>query len=272
MQHISARILLVRAMTTRSDQFQFFGFTFSDLTYPGAMKLLDKMIASPDTSSLCFPNANTLNIATHNEKLRRALHKMDVLFGDGVGIQIASLMRGRKLKSNLNGTDLMPHYLAQRPGIKVFLLGSTPESIETVTSGFSEKFPQAKLVGAHHGFFDKEKCNEIIAAINKTKPDLLLVGMGNPIQEIWIAHHQDKLDAGLCIGVGGLFSYWEDALVRAPTWMRKVGLEWLGIMIRQPWKSARYLIGNPLFLLRAIANIPGDLWGANSHPAREKHS
>jgi N-acetylglucosaminyldiphosphoundecaprenol N-acetyl-beta-D-mannosaminyltransferase len=92
---------------------------------------------------------------------------------------------------------------------------------------------------------------------------LLLVGMGNPGQERWIATHRAQLQVPVCIGVGGLFTYWSGHLDRAPAWVRGIGFEWLHLLIRQPEKGRRYLLGNPLFLGRLAAHR----WGRRaSHP------
>ena len=74
--------------------------------------------------------------------------------------------------------------------------------------------------------------------------------MGNPLQEKWIDRHRAALPSALTVAVGGLFEYWGGGLVRAPRWMRSSGIEWVHLMLRQPWKARRYLIGNPVFMYR----------------------
>jgi N-acetylglucosaminyldiphosphoundecaprenol N-acetyl-beta-D-mannosaminyltransferase len=83
--------------------------------------------------------------------------------------------------------------------------------------------------------------------------------MGNPLQENWIIENKDKLEVPLVAGVGGLFTYWSGDLDRAPYWIRRIGMEWLHILFRQPHKWQRYLIGNTKFLVRLLL-----------HAAREK--
>jgi N-acetylglucosaminyldiphosphoundecaprenol N-acetyl-beta-D-mannosaminyltransferase len=93
----------------------------------------------------------------------------------------------------------------------------------------------------------------VIDAINAAQPELLLVGMGNPRQESWIAANRGRLRVPLVMGVGGLFDYWAGDLDRAPGWMRRLGVEWVHLLARQPRKARRYLLGNPLFLGRVLA-------------------
>ena len=76
--------------------------------------------------------------------------------------------------------------------------------------------------------------------------------MGNPRQEQWLHEYRRQLDVSLCLGVGGLFHYWAGGLRRAPGWLRHLGDEWLGILLQQPHKARRYLLGNPLFLWRIV--------------------
>jgi hypothetical protein len=101
------------------------------------------------------------------------------------------------------------------------------------------------MAGCHHGFLwdqGPEASAEVVRQINASGADMLLVGMGNPKQEQWIARHLHQLEVPLCMGTGGLFDYWVGDLVRAPAWVRAIGYEWLHLLIRQPHKARRYLL------------------------------
>ena len=97
---------------------------------------------------------------------------------------------------------------------------------------------------------------EVLRQIAAARPDVLLVGMGNPLQEQWIHAHRARLDVPLVIGVGGLLNFWSGNVPRAPAWLRRFGAEWLFVLWQQPHKARRYLLGNPLFLARIL----GDWW------------
>ena len=110
-------------------------------------------------------------------------------------------------------------------------------------------FPGWEQAGHHHGYLTTPELNEAaIAQINASRSDLLLVGMGNPLQENWIHRHRDRLQVRLAMGTGGLFTYWSGDLTRAPAWVRRLGYEWAHILVSQPHKARRYILGNPLFL------------------------
>jgi len=134
------------------------------------------------------------------------------------------------------------------------MLGSDAETITAAADYARKKFPGWTLAGCHHGFLGNESVEAAaIAAINAARPDVLLVGMGNPLQEKWIRRNLSRLDVPVCMGIGGLFDYWAGNVSRAPAWLRRLGHEWLWRLFQQPkLKARRYLVGNPLFLARVL--------------------
>lgn len=236
-----------------------FGVRVENLDVPGALACLRAALDTPGAKSLYFVNAHTLNLAARRPAYREVLNRADHVFGDGAGVRLAGRTRGRPMLTNLNGTDLIPALLQSRPGTRVFLLGNTAERIAPAAAAFRRLFPKAELAGAHHGYIHDGSGPSVIEAINRSGAELLLVGMGNPLQEQWIDAHKHLLKPRLVVAVGGLTEYWAGALDRAPLWMRKAGIEWVHILRRQPHKAARYLLGNPAFVLRLIAWLPADL-------------
>jgi N-acetylglucosaminyldiphosphoundecaprenol N-acetyl-beta-D-mannosaminyltransferase len=238
-----------------------FGIEVVNETIEAALAQLAALMATPKTTSLFFVNAHTLNVAVEDPAYRHLLAGADLVFGDGTGVRWAARCRGVRLLANLNGTDLVPALLARGQGLRCYLLGHTPDGIARAADHVRRTWPSCTLVGFHHGYLDEDSAGEVIAAINAGDVDLLLVGMGNPLQERWIARHRPQLEARLCVGVGGLFSYWAGDLDRAPAWMRRHGVEWLHILRRQPWKLARFVLGNPLFVWRMLRWLPADRRG-----------
>jgi N-acetylglucosaminyldiphosphoundecaprenol N-acetyl-beta-D-mannosaminyltransferase len=252
--------------STRPRTLRILGVEVVDQTVEEALDQLDAWLVDGRRRSLFFVNAHTLNLASKDEDFRRVLNGADAVFGDGTGVRWAARTRGHRLRANLNGTDLVPALLKGRAGTRVFLLGSTPDRAPRAAAAFRRLFPACELVGSHHGYVQEEGASRAaIAQINAARPDLLLVGMGNPLQERWIARWRDDIDAELCIGVGGLLEYWTGALQRAPAWMRRKGIEWVHILLSQPWKARRYLIGNPVFLARLLLWLPADQRAARAN-------
>lgn len=233
-----------------------FEVPITDATYPEAADLLDSFVGRRDRArAVHFANAHTFNQASRDRAYRLTLCASDCVFGDGTGVRIAMrLLHGRKLRANVNGTDLLPYFMrrADSRGHRIFLLGTRDAVLMRAAKGVHRQFPGWKVCGVHHGFFDGREDARVVSEINRAQPDVLLVAMGNPRQELWIARNQHRLDVPLSMGVGALFDYWAGAERRAPPWMRDLGAEWVFRMLFQRGKLQRYLLGNPEFLLRVM--------------------
>ena len=219
-----------------------------------ALRLVEDVLAAGFSRpcQVFFVNAHTLKLASEDSHYRSVLEAADCVFGDGTGVRWAVRhLYGAEL-ANVNGTDLVPKLLGSPAvsGRRYFLLGATGEAIPNAAEEVRRRFPAWQLAGYHHGYVPVEGCDDVVARINASGAELLLVGMGNPKQEIWIHENARRLEVKVCMGVGGLFDYWAGNLDRAPVWIRRAGIEWLHLMLRQPHKTARYLIGGPLFMLR----------------------
>lgn len=244
-----------------ADTLPVLGVPVSDLTIDQALEYFEQILLQRPRArahAVFFVNAHTLNVACEEPGFREVLCGADRVFGDGTGVRWAvRSLHGHALRDNVNGTDVVPllfERLAGR-GLSYFLLGNTAERIERAASKARTAFPGWSLAGFHHGYLDgldREAQEAVVQRVNASGADLLLVGMGNPKQEQWIARHLPQLTVPLCMGTGGLFDYWVGDLVRAPAWVRRLGYEWLHLLLRQPRKARRYLIGNPKFLARVV--------------------
>lgn len=236
------------------EEYSVFDIRICDCKLGDAKKLLEEIIDTRmQPCSVFFVNTASFNIAFSKQGFRETVNRADIVFGDGTGVRWAArVLAGRKLKDNVNGTDLLPDllYKPAKRGTTYFMLGAEPDVIEIAAKNAPALFPESKLVGYHHGFIKPEECDSVVEQINNSKADILLVGMGSPIQEAWIAENIHKIELPVTIAVGGLFSYWSDHLDRAPYWLRRIGMEWIHVLLRQPWKWKRYIIGNALFLAR----------------------
>ena len=134
---------------------------------------------------------------------------------------------------------------------KVFLIGGSDSTVNRAKLYCLENFPCWVIVGINHGFFLFKDEDDLIKKINYTSPDILLVGMGSPIQEVWINKNKHKIKVPLCIGVGGLFEYWGNGLRRAPKYFIRSGLEWLWLLFQRP-ERWRKCINNIELLMRSI--------------------
>lgn len=234
------------------------GVRFIDQPMWAAIAQLRAALTGEHPRTLFFANAATLNLACDSAAYRETLNSASYVYGDGTGVRWAARLRGHALQSNLNGTDVIPELLRTTPGLRVYMIGSNAEQIALAAERFPDLFPDIELVGWRDGYFDHDDCDDVIATINAARPDLLLVGFGNPLQERWIAAHRHRIDAPLAAGVGGLFDFWSGMRRRAPRWLRSRGMEWLHIVMTERHKARRYLIGNPLFLMRMVTWLRTD--------------
>lgn len=234
------------------------GVPVTNATKAEAAALFDDWIERRDGRSrgVYIVNAHTLNLAAEESSFREVLQAGDVVFGDGTGVRLAARLQGVRMRDNLVGTDLMPYFFSSRleRGYRYFLLGATADTVERAAARLRLWFPGIKVVGARHGYVTPAETAAVVREINAATPDVMLVAMGNPIQERWIHDNRASLRVPVTIGVGGLFDHWGGNLRRAPQWVRDIGFEWVQILLQQPTlKWRRYLLGNPKFIARAVA-------------------
>ena len=201
---------------------------------------------------VAFINADCVNIAARDAGYARNLDGMDLLLPDGSGLAVAAKMINERFVANLNGTDLFPVLCAEanRQGKSLYFLGGAPGVAERAADAAIKAHPGLRVAEAAQGYFDDEE--KIVARINASGADILLVAMGAPLQEAFIARHSAALKPDLCMGVGGLFDFISGDKPRAPVVFRSIGMEWAWRLLIEPGRLARrYLIGNPVFLARA---------------------
>jgi N-acetylglucosaminyldiphosphoundecaprenol N-acetyl-beta-D-mannosaminyltransferase len=198
-----------------------------------------------------FTNVHSIHLARRDQDFMRLINSADLALPDGAGLKIAGRLFGTPVVENLNGTDLTPRFLkvAESERLTVYLLGGLPEVVEGCYRWLSKEYPQLRIVGFRHGHFLPEEENAIIEEINAAQPHILLVALGSPRQERWIARNSQYLKAGVCVGVGGLFDFLSGSKSRAPQWMRRLGIEWVYRFIQDPkTKWDRVFIEIPTFL------------------------
>lgn len=233
------------------------GVPVAALTEQRALAFVHDQIALGRHLKLAFCNAHTANVAWCDISFRDVIAQFTVL-ADGIGVDLGSMLSyGAKFPANLNGTDFVPRVLdtAPRP-LSVLLLGGLPSVAQRAAITLSSRFPHHHISVLHHGFFDAAEEASILERLAVAKPDLLLVAMGNPLQEKWIARHCTRQNCHVAVGVGALFDFLAGEVRRAPESIRSLRLEWLWRLSHEPVRLfRRYVVGNPLFIFRM-----GRLW------------
>ncbi len=230
------------------------GVKVCNFTLEEAFSIIENCVTSnfSKSNTLFFVNTHTLNTSFNSSSYRQVLNDSTWVLGDGTGVRWAAKLQGIRIKSNLNGTDFFPYFFdkTSNRGHRYYLLGADEETIKRAAEEAKKLFPGWILAGFHHGYILDKPTTGIVEEINNARVDLLLVGMGNPLQEQFISEHKDLLKVKLIAGTGGLFDYWGSNITRAPRWLRNLGFEWVHLMLQQKKRILRYLVGNPLFLLR----------------------
>jgi N-acetylglucosaminyldiphosphoundecaprenol N-acetyl-beta-D-mannosaminyltransferase len=219
---------------------------------------------------VAFVNPECVNRAQRDPIYRAVLARFDWVLTDGIGMVLAGRLLGQRVRQNVNGTDLFPRLceLLGRSGHSLYLLGGRPGVAEGVVDWIGRHHPRVRVAGVHHGYFSAAEAPAVIRGIRASGAAVLLVGLGVPRQERWIAAHSRACGAVVTMGVGGLFDFYSGRIPRAPQWLREVGGEWAYRLVQEPgrlWR--RYLLGNAQFLLRVarlrVAPSKGPAHGAH---------
>ena len=211
------------------------GVPIRNTTTRALIRFLDRRMSGNAQLAIGFVNQNFILSCRELRSLAEADSSGILLINDGIGVGLASLLiTGHRFAENLNGTDFVPSFLRQsKIDLDIFLIGCTPDIVTKACSTFNA-MPNRRVVGAIDGFSIWENEAKTIAAINAAKPDILLVGLGNPKQERWILNHRRELDVKVIFAVGALFEWITCARRRAPLILRQAGFEWLYRLVQEP--------------------------------------
>ncbi len=204
-------------------------------------------------------NAHCLNLCYEDPKLRDFLNGAEVVFCDGAGVRLAASILSRRIPERITYAEWAWRLaaFAAAQGFSLYFLGGRPGVAREAARRLIESFPDLKIVGVRHGYFDHSagsaENEAVVAEINAAAPDILLVGLGMPLQERWLMENGHRLDVGVALTGGAVFDYVSGGLRRGPRLLTDNGFEWLARLFFEPrrlWR--RYLVGNPLFLLRVL--------------------
>lgn len=223
---------------------------------PGFMACLDKLVGSPNPETMVGINAHTLSLTHRIPEYHEALCTFDYLYAEGASIVLASYVLGTPLPAKLTTTDLWPLVcrLARDMSYRVYLLGGEEGLADEAARKAMAEWPGLRVVGTHHGYFALDD-EGVVKKVNKARPDLLWVGMGEPKQVFWSRMHSGKLHVGVIITCGGMFRIIAGRQLRpGPAW-HKFGMEWLGRIIQEPSVWRRYAQDLPLMGKRILVEI-----------------
>lgn len=231
------------------------GTPVSSLTIEELFRDWESVIKEGKKAQVCITPVNSILAARATARVQAIYKHADYVLCDGVPVKWASKFLGDPIKERITGLDVLPRIFpfALQNNFSIFLLGASPGVAETLKKVMEVKYPGVKIVGTFvppfRAEFSKEENEEMIAAINAVKPDILLVSLTAPKQDIWIAENLEKLETHVAIGIGGAFEVAAGMIQRAPLWMQKSGLEWFYRFLQEPKRMfKRYFVEAPLFI------------------------
>jgi N-acetylglucosaminyldiphosphoundecaprenol N-acetyl-beta-D-mannosaminyltransferase len=192
------------------------------------------------------PNADHAVLLQEHAPLRLAYADAHLVLADGMPVVLASRLVGRPLPERVTGADLVPALFDAARGdrpLRVFLLGAGPGVAERAAQKIEARWPAVRVCGTYSppmGFeHDAAENGAILARIAEASPNVLVVGLGAPKQEVWVHEHRHRIHARVALCVGATIDFMAGEKPRAPVWMRRCGLEWLHRLASDPGRLAR---------------------------------
>jgi N-acetylglucosaminyldiphosphoundecaprenol N-acetyl-beta-D-mannosaminyltransferase len=249
------------------------GVPFDNVTMCEAIDLIEKKIEEPGFHQVATANVDFVVNAIYDQGMQEMLCSCDLIVPDGMPIVWASRLIGSRLKERVSGVDLVPRLaeLAARRDYGIFLLGASETNSRKASEALKQRFPKLRIVGRYSppvsplAEMDHEK---ILSRIERAQPDILLVAMGHPKQEQWLAMHRHRLRVSLCMGVGASLDFLAGAVSRAPLWMQTAGLEWLYRAAQEPRRLSQRYLSDAYGLAR---HLPAQVAANAIQPRRTTH-
>jgi len=231
------------------------GVQISSISNDNLLAAFTQHILHKEKKQICITPVNSVMATIKSEQVKNIYNNADYVLCDGVPIKWAASFLNTPIVERITGLDLLPNLVAlsAKNDFSIFLLGASPGVGDKLKDIILTKYPQAKVVGVYvppfMSTFTVEENDKMISSVNAASPDILLVSLTAPKQDIWIAENKHALNATLMVGIGGAFEVMAGLAKRAPKWVQKAGLESLYRFMQEPKRLfRRYFIEAPLFI------------------------
>lgn len=232
----------------------YLGVDVSPLTYEGIIDELRKRMTRGEQSTIIAVNPEKVMTAQNNATLKRLINESTFQIADGIGIILASKLKGGHITERVTGVDMMARLLAfakdeQHP---IYMYGAKKEVLELAKANIERDYPGIQIAGSTDGYEQDEE--RLIRDIQTSGAKILFVALGSPKQELWIERNMSRLpNVQVFQGVGGSFDVFSGTVKRAPKMFRKTGTEWLYRLMTDPSRIKRQM-NLPRFLIRIVTS------------------
>ncbi|MDO9084681.1 MAG: WecB/TagA/CpsF family glycosyltransferase [Anaerolineaceae bacterium] len=237
------------------------GVYVSVINLSDAIFIFRQWISDKKNKYVCVTPAHALMDCHQDKRIRNVYNQAGLVTPDGMAVVWILKLLGHKEVGRVYGPDLMNELcrVSLETGYKHFFYGNTVSVLSDLKEKLEEKFPGIQIIGSIAPPFREltdQEDEEICKRISASGADILWVGLGSPKQELWMYHHQGKIDVPVMIGVGAAFDFLSGNKSQAPRWIQRSGLEWFYRFLQEPkrlWK--RYLLGYPRFVVLIMIEL-----------------
>ncbi len=219
------------------------GVRVDDVTADETLTLIERFIAERTPHQICTINPEFVMQAQQDELFRNVLHSATLCVPDGIGLLWAARRLSHPLRERVAGSDLVGQIAARAAQLdwRLYFLGAAPGVAARAATILQAHYPGLVIAGIFPGSPAPAEEDNIVERIRAARPDVLLVAFGAPVQDVWIARNQPRLNVPVAMGVGGSLDFIAGVAQRAPVWIQRIGLEWLYRLVREPWRWRRQL-------------------------------
>lgn len=254
---------------------ELFGVAIDSLRMDQAVAQVQSWVADPDARCrfVVTPNVDHIVLLQHHSALIAAYRDAGMILADGIPVLWSSRFLGQPLPERVAGSDLVPALFAAateaRP-LTTYLLGAAPGVADRAAENICRRWPNVQIVGTYSpplGFDRNEAENDaILAKVAAARPDVLVVGLGAPKQELWVHKYRGRLETKVALCVGATIDFLAGERRRAPLWMQDAGLEWLYRVASEPRRLAARYARDAVIFPRLLAR---EWWRLRTSPATQ---
>lgn len=242
-------------MIGRDGSVEILGVRFDLISLHQAVGIVCDWVKDRQKRYIVTPNPEFVIASKEDPEFRKILNSADLSITDGRGIQLAARFLGLPVPERITGVDFMLELCARAADLRIpiFLLGGKRGVAKKCAEKLRNKFSEIRIAGIFDGNAAEAGDSETVNVINQTNAKIVFIAYGAPKQEKWIARNLNKLNnVKIAMGVGGAFDYLSEEISRAPLFMRRIGLEWLWRLFRQPKRLGRIINAVVIFPLLVL--------------------